>query len=294
MLFKAVEDFRSAIQKQDLTLPAAVQLHEILIGDTLEVLPAKRILVWPDGPLWFLPFQALRRQSEGPYLIESHIVSYVSGAGKSSRQTAPVITRQPTNLLVVADPDGSLPLARSEADAICGRAKLNRASRLVGKDATLLKIAGILDQADMVHFASHAKYNPEYPNFSWLQLHNNDRLYSLNLGNLEFTGKHVFMNACETQMGNEVPGEGIHGIASAFIAAGAACLITTLWPIHSEASALFAEQYYEQLWEGRPVDEVLTLVARSFIQGTCQNGDLASETRLDRPIYWAAFNMMVS
>lgn len=64
---------------------------------------------------------------------------------------------------------------------------------------------------------------------------------------LDLTGTQaVVLSACETALGRIKAGEGIFGLRRAFLLAGAAEVIGTLWPIGDEISSLLLRGLYEQ------------------------------------------------
>ena len=77
----------------------ASELYQLLVAPAEEVLKhKKRLLIVPDGPLHLVPFEALltdpeasRNQplSELPYLLRSHVVSYVPSASVLAQFRAP-------------------------------------------------------------------------------------------------------------------------------------------------------------------------------------------------------------
>jgi CHAT domain-containing protein len=77
-----VREFRDRIAAQGLGIDKlSAELFEMLLGPAKDALQGKSTIVLvPDGPLWELPFQALRER-DGRYLIEDHSVFYVASLG---------------------------------------------------------------------------------------------------------------------------------------------------------------------------------------------------------------------
>jgi CHAT domain-containing protein len=190
----------------------------------------------------------------------------------------------------VGNPDGTLSAAEGEARKIAQLPGFDSGEPLIRGTATLENIRSRLPDAGLVHFATHARASDSYPNFSYLQLANSDRLYSIDLGGLPFYGKRVFLSACDTSLGQNLAGDDIYGVADAFLADGASSVISTLWRIESESSALFAERYYALLSQFPSEAVSLSAVAREFIEGKWYIEQGGRIVTLTDPIYWAGFN----
>jgi CHAT domain-containing protein len=57
----------------------------------------------------------------------------------------------------------------------------------------------------------------------------------------------VTLSACRTALGKELNGTGVISLTSAFLHAGAARVLSTLWEIDDEAGAEFMRLFYERL-----------------------------------------------
>jgi CHAT domain-containing protein len=94
--------------------------------------------------------------------------------------------------------------------------------------------------------------------------------------------------------GRIFPGEGIYGAADSFLAGGAASVISTLWRVESDSSALFARRYYEFLVQTRDAASALAMTEREFIQGKWYTEKGGTPVTFDAPVYWAGFNRLSS
>ena len=100
-LAKQVREFRGLIRDRDAGVDkGARDLHALLLQPVHDALAGKtRLVIVPDGPLWALPFQALR-SADGRYLVEQCAVSYVPSltaldllSGASLETAAPTARR---------------------------------------------------------------------------------------------------------------------------------------------------------------------------------------------------------
>lgn len=88
----------------------------------------------------------------------------------------------------------------------------------------------------------------------------------------------VVLSACETARGHIDPLEGVWGLQRAFKLAGAKTILMTLWKVSDEITAMFMEEFYKQLLNGKSVRQSVKEAQDYLIQ----NG--ASD-----PFYWAPF-----
>ena len=98
-------------------------------------------------------------------------------------------------------------------------------------------------------------------------------IQDLNLFNTQL----VVLSACETGLGEVIPGEGLYGLKRALQKAGAQNLITSLWKVDDQATQLFMTQFYNQLIETKNL-------SHSFHQAMT-----SLQKKFPEPYYWGAF-----
>jgi CHAT domain-containing protein len=91
----------------------------------------------------------------------------------------------------------------------------------------------------------------------------------------------VVLSACESGVGKLYRGEGIVSLASGFAYAGAASILTTLWSVNDERSAVFMEQFYDRLKTGNTKDLALQMTKVAMLE----RGD----DYYAHPYYWAGY-----
>lgn len=85
----------------------------------------------------------------------------------------------------------------------------------------------------------------------------------------------VTLAACESERGRFVRGEGVENFSRAFLAAGAAATVSSLWRVSDQASFVLMEGFYGELAKGATKAAALRRAKLSM---------------LDRhPYYWAAY-----
>lgn len=101
-----------------------------------------------------------------------------------------------------------------------------------------------------------------------------DEISRLDFGNTNL----VVLSACDTGRGHQNGTDGVMGLQRAFRAAGAKTMVTSLWKVPDEATALLMQQFYTYLFSKHSVRDSLRLAQE----------DLRSAGYHD-PYYWAAF-----
>ncbi|MEL7008651.1 MAG: CHAT domain-containing protein [Cyanobacteria bacterium J06629_2] len=202
----------------------------------------------------------------------------------------------------------SLSGVESELNAIVpqlwsGEKKLNRQFTI----ANLIQ-AHRQGNFDIIHIASHARFNPGSPENSYIQF--SDRRLNLEqLGDLELDSPSVdllVLSACETAVGNEDAEYGFAGLA---IQAGVQSAVASLWAVNDLGTVLLMSEFYQQL-RSTPIKaealrqaQLKMLQQRVFVEGNQVRGsdlelDLPSITtatkplKFDHPYYWAGFTVI--
>src|SRR5262249_53618950 len=126
-----------------------------------------QVYVVPFGNLNYLPFAALVR-STGPkpeYAVEHFNFGYMPSLylldlAMRAKQT------EMTNSLILADPDGSLLGADTEATAV--QHCLGSASHCcIGTNASFEALCDFAPESKIIHFATHSYFNRPTPEGSW-------------------------------------------------------------------------------------------------------------------------------
>jgi hypothetical protein len=77
-LSQLCSQFRTAIEERKEFLPVSAHLYEILLGELPELDSTHRLYFSLDGALNFIPFQVLKKSVESAYLVQDHVLSYLS------------------------------------------------------------------------------------------------------------------------------------------------------------------------------------------------------------------------
>ena len=282
-----------------------------LLDSVLPLLGArvKRLVIVPDGALHRLPFDALRL-TDGRYLFERYAV----GIAPSASAMVALRARRGRNeqaqslrLLAIGDPAISTKSRNTSRDgdsdddlatiaSVSGAPKLvgaSREARLVARYAPSADVrlgreatAAFLRHADLrkyrvLHLATHALVDEQSLARTALALTPSDGENGLvgpgDLAALSLDADLVVLSACRSAGGVLVGGEGVQGLTSPLLQAGARSVVATSWRISDQRVVPFIEQFYDGLARGLPVVDALRAAKLSALKGG------------EPPRIWAAF-----
>lgn len=286
----------------------ATALYRDLIEPVQPLLSGKRnLIIVPDGALHYLPFAALLEPeavtvlggvSRLPYLIRRYALSYSPSVSvlKALRERRAPEPDTRKALLAVAEPvyASSLPLANlpfsgKEVDSISRTYTDSEATVLKGAAATERNVKRLLSDYRVIHFAVHGIVDRQRPYVSGLALTPesseqgyNGLLQVYEIMGLPIRADLVVLSACETAIGKRMDGEGLLGLTRAFLYAGSASVVASLWNVNDQSSAGLMTRFYEALRSTRMgVSEALRQAQLDTI-----NSEFA------HPYYWAPFSLV--
>lgn len=156
--------------------------------------------------------------------------------------------------------------------------------------STKEKFVNLAGQHAIIHIGTHAESNNENPQFSKLifakkkQDDISNELFVHEIYNCDLQAELAVLTACETGKPGYQDGEGMVSLAHAFNYAGSNSIITGLWKIDEQSSAIIMEAFYKNLLEGLPKDEALQQAKIKFLQ--------QGEGRMLQPQYWGGLILM--
>jgi tetratricopeptide (TPR) repeat protein len=289
-------------QPGDSWRPASITAGRTLLSGLPDLRAVTRLIVIPDGPLHFVPFEALTIPGTNDLVIEKFAVSYLPSSTFLVRHGLPQMRRWKwpwqRELVAFGDPpaerdrlaDGPdlarLSYATEEIRAIA--ASLPGAAELhVGAAAQKRFLDHGLRGVPLLHFSTHAIADTRDPERSRVLLAPaapgapSDYLFLREIYELDLAGVQLAtMSACDTERGTVIRGEGVEGFSRALLAAGAASSVTTMWDVVDRASAEFMKQFYFALAQGQSEAVALQWAKLQFLH-----------SRLDwsHPRYWAGY-----
>ncbi|MBI1723134.1 MAG: CHAT domain-containing protein [Gemmatimonadetes bacterium] len=278
-------------------LAVAEELHQRLLAPLLPLLGRRsRLILVPDGVLHHVPFEALvvRRSGEltGPadyaaavYVVDANELSYLPSAQflePPGKRKGGGLARTTRLLAVTYEASGG---AR-EAEAIVAAWPRGLADVLSGPAATETAVRANGRGRALLHFATHARADDRDPLSSYLRLvqdaENDGYLHLTEISQAKIRAPLVVLSACETLKGRLFNGEGMMGLARAFLAGGAGAVVATRWPV-GPATADFMAQFYRALTAGRAPASALD-ASRALMRRNPQTA---------HPFYWAGFILIL-
>ncbi|HEX4953290.1 MAG TPA: CHAT domain-containing tetratricopeptide repeat protein [Thermoanaerobaculia bacterium] len=294
--------------------PARALFDQLLGPVSQQLAAADRLILVVDGPLHRLPFDALLLPgdggvpTEGPlYLVRRWAVSQAASATVwAQMRSRPAAPAGSLELLAFADPTppgagtdptppsaGRGPVALALARLRGAREEVRRISLLFrGGDTSVLEGAEATEQqfkaaagrARFLHFAVHNYFDESSPDAMSLILaaggEDNGLLSYSEIAALDLGAELVVLSACDSARGDELAGEGVIGLARAFLFAGAHSLVTSLWVVDDIGTPELMTRFYEGIQQGKGKAEALRLAKLSLI---------AARGPRAQPRVWAPF-----
>jgi len=250
----------------------------------------KRLYIVPHGALTYLPFALLPRSAtgRGDLLIDSYTVAYLPAAAALLRE--PSGRDSARSLLVVAPSRSGLRHAPDEARAINALFQPN-VRTLIGSEATESRFKQLAGNFRMLHLATHGYFNKASPLLSGLELEpdrNDDGMLRVHeILDLPLHADLVTLSACDTALGSgyfaDLPiGDEFVGLNRAFLAAGSASVMATLWQVDDRASVSLMKGFYGHLDESGDDGNAASALASA-------QRSLRRSPQLGHPYYWAAY-----
>ncbi len=302
----------NSTQKQ--YLEYAQKLYQKLVAPVQPWL-LEQVIVVPDGPLGYIPFDALLTGpppqdsndfKSYPYLLNKHQFSYTYSATLLKDMCDKKHHRTPTKKFAAFAPfytgDTSLlanmyayddlmrkdlqPLAYSGSE-VAAASKLMHGEIVAGTAATEERFTSTAGDYRILHLATHGRADNRVGDYAFLAFTEikdsieNELLYVKDLYNLELNADLVVLSACETGIGKLQRGEGIISLARAFAYAGAKSIVTTLWEVNDKSTSELMRYFYRELRKGKTKDEALRSARKAYLE--------KSKARTCHPFFWAAF-----
>ncbi len=293
-----VEDLQRRARAGEEWRDAAERLGALVLGPFAErVREAERLIVLPDGPLWSLPF-ALLPQVAGdgrgvrpPIRYATSCTALASG-GPSEPGAEALVVGDPffVRPAVGGEPLSRIPYTGAEA-ALCAELLGPSTTLLLGGSATEAAVRADLAGCGTLHLATHGVLDARHPLDSWVALsdgaggpRDDGRLRAWEFPGIDLREcELVVLSACDTAPGAELRSEGLVGLASSVLSAGAGSVLCSLWPVRDESAAALMTRFYAHRAEGASDDEALARAMEEIRTGGTAAGEPLA---LPYPLEW--------
>lgn len=258
------------------------KLYQLLIAPVADLLPSSSglLTVVPYGILHPLPFHALYNGSR--FLIEDFQVHYLPTSSMLARFATIRDAHAGGRPLVLGySGNGELQRALDEAKTV---ANMMQGYCYLEEEATIACLIERAQGSPIIHLATHGQCRLDAPNFSYVRLAdgplNAIDAFSLNLEGCEL----VTLSGCETGLALSGGGDEQLGLGRAFLAAGTASLVMSLWPVEDGATSDLMKQFYQRLLRGDSRVQALRAAQCSFLD--------REPISYKHPYFWAAFRLV--
>ena len=185
-----------------------------------------------------------------------------------------------------AEESSALPFAREEATMLREIFGASATRSFSGASITPETLQNLdWSEFSIGHFAMHAVLNQRYAELTGLAFGKEQKAGSTKLlwygdvSHLHAKLDLVVLSACNTSLGESIPGEGLRGLTHAFFAAGSQRVLGTLWEVDDQATSEWMRHFYRALKETHsPVKALHNAQAK-----------MAADSQWSSPYYWAGF-----
>lgn len=307
----SAQERRAWLARQDSTFQrASGRVRDLLLGPADGMIQARRCLILvPDGEIGRIPFSPLlsteeagRRPDSSGGVLQVQVVPSASILAQLRLRPAPdpCETGRPASIAAIrggstGGAEGPLPGARDEVGLIVRRYAWATSSPPVeraphapagalGASGSSAYLQAIRDY-DILHFAGHSVADDQYPWRSSIRLEGpgpapeSFELHASEIARSRLAAQLVVLSSCRSAGGRVLAGEGIQGLASAFLSSGASAVVASLWPVEDRTTEALMARFYGGLARARTAGSALA-EAQAAIRDDPATAD---------PFYWAGF-----
>jgi CHAT domain-containing protein len=284
-LSKKIRSLQQGLTRPDAEFDAetARQLYLYLVSPARSWIKGRRLVIFPSGELYQIPFEALQNPADGHFLGEDFELSYAPSA-TVFLSLKPPGGLSDARLLAVADPEIADGQAEVEAIAALypGRATALTGPTLATKKDVKSRIGGY----DLVHLSVHGEFDPRQPLASYLTLAPSDgddgRLTAAEMFGLPLErARLVVLSACATGKATVADGDEMVGMIRGLLFAGARSFVLSRWKVDAASTSLWMRTFYAEA-QRNPMGEA----ARRAILAVRAN------PAYERPYFWAPFMLV--
>ena len=299
---------------------ASNSLYNSLWAPLADFVKTENVIIYPDRELFNLSFELLSPVTATSFkdfathsLLKRHNISYNYSlllAGKEKE-----LLQFKTNFVAFA-PEFDQNMKQDYQLAITDSINLDRkyltllpqpfvselskkyskrysGSSFLNKNASKQLFMDHAGEHKIIHIGTHAENNNVNPELSRLVFAknildsvniNDNYLYTYEIYNQNLNSQLTVLTACETGKPTYQPGEGMISLAHAFNYAGSESILTSLWQIDEQSTAIILDHFYGYLEDGMPKDKALKRAKMNYLA--------SAEGRTMHPQYWAGLVLM--
>lgn len=278
-------------------LSLSYDLYSMFILPVRAHLMSERLVISPDGLLYYIPFETLISSvpdtneinyRELDYLLNEYEIVYEYSGTLMTETPSPKAGIR--NSVVSFAPDYSegmdideimntrqygrdklanIPGAREEAVFIN---KLMGGSLYIDLQATEGTFKRNAVEGDIVHMAMHTLLNDNDPMYSRMVFSpdteetDDGMLNTYEVYNLDINAKMVFLSSCNTGSGYLQSGEGVMSLARGFFYSGSPSVIMSLWEVDDLSGSSIVKDFYRNIKKGRSKSHSLRQARMEYLK----------------------------
>jgi CHAT domain-containing protein len=249
------------------------------------------------------------------FLIEKYRFSLIPNFTLADTSYTSLANNQLVAMGVSEFPLGQEPLPAVPIEILTITEKLWSGKSFLNQEATMNNLKAQRQQPfQIIHLATHAKFQPGSPRNSYIQLWD-EKLLLDNLTDLKWSDlprvELLVLSACETALGDKDAEMGFAGLA---VKAGVKSAVASLWKSGDASTLRLMTNFYQQLRESPIKAEALRQAQIAMLHGQVprendqlRKAELKEEVpqpseqevnirdeSLSHPAYWAAFTVIGS
>ena len=294
-------------EKQDFIQLSRI-IFQQLIGEPY-VLP-KELTIVADNKLVNLPFGVLLSKDVElaldyrslPYLLKSSAIQYCGSmshyytlkqhqgydSNKDYIGFAPSYTSMTSRDTSLSTRENIIVPLQYNMPEVMESSALFDGEHYVAEAATESKFKAKAAQSNILHLAMHTQVGSNQAFDSYLQFEprtssqEDGRLYLDEIARLDLNNNLAVLSACETNVGEEIIGESILGIARAFQIASCPNIVLTNWLVDDKSSSSIIPYFFKRINEEEPPAIALQNAKLHYLQNCSQVQS--------HPYFWAGYS----
>lgn len=293
---KQLESLREFMTKRDMKTKKRKEFQKIghkvfqqlfPFDNALKRLQNKKITIIPDQTLQYIPFELLATNVTGK-LSEAYLVNTIETSYLQSFSLFEQIQKKqnaPTKKLLAIAPmefqNKELPTLESSTEIFKFFEKDTTSLILQKEQATKENFLKHRNNFEIIHLNTHGGLD-SISQTPWIAFHDSNMTLNELFG-LENQAELVVLDACKTNDGVNVSGEGIINLSRGFFYNGTQSVLASQWNVNEKAGNEILQTFYTELENGNSKSKALQLAKKNYLQ--------QHEIKKNIPYYWAAFTL---
>ncbi|WP_298513235.1 CHAT domain-containing protein [uncultured Kordia sp.] len=287
--FMVKRDLDTKEQKEFHTIGYKVFQQLFPFNNASQRLQNKKITIIPDHTLQYIPFEVLPMQATGKlsesYLVNTTEISYLQSFSLfeqiQQKQNAPTKTLLAITPIEFANKE--LPTLSEATEVFVSFEKETASVFLQRAEATKENFLKHRNNFNIIHLNTHAGLD-SITQTPWIAFQDSNMTLNELFG-LENQAELVVLDACKTNDGVNLSGEGIINLSRGFFYNGTQSVLASQWNVNEKTGNEILQTFYSELKNGHSKSKALQLAKKKYLQTH------AYDIKQVTPYYWAAFTL---